>query len=173
MVHHCKTEFSNQPFTSSSDNFEYYYPIGDMSQLMRFWYLSHRRPAKAKASLRICAVSPEPLLFAHMNYSRRRIRQKIRHLAPLDGCAGVFEEWIYWGQKVPKSRELARMLWGTYSSTYRWVCPATPEASVLLQIVLILLKKNQRYMSLVARKPVFGMFDQVRLKPACSATETS
>ena len=28
-----------------------------MSQLMRLWYLSHRRPAKAKASLRIRAVS--------------------------------------------------------------------------------------------------------------------
>ena len=28
-------------------------------------------------------------------------------------------------------------------------------------------------MSLVTRKPVFGVFDQVRHKPACSATETS
>ena len=28
-------------------------------------------------------------------------------------------------------------------------------------------------MSLVTRKPVFGMFDHVRLKPACSAIETS
>ena len=28
-------------------------------------------------------------------------------------------------------------------------------------------------MSLVTRKPVFGIFDQVRLKPACSADETS
>ena len=33
---------------------------------MRLWYLSHRRPEKAQASLRIRAVSPEPLLFAHM-----------------------------------------------------------------------------------------------------------
>ena len=32
---------------------------GDMSQLIRLWYLSHRRPAKAQASLRIRAVSPE------------------------------------------------------------------------------------------------------------------
>ena len=38
------------------------------------WYLSHRRPAKAQASLRICAVSPEPSLFAHVKYgSRRRV----------------------------------------------------------------------------------------------------
>ena len=35
---------------------------------MRFWYLSHMRPAKAQANLRIRAVSPEPSLFAHMKY---------------------------------------------------------------------------------------------------------
>ena len=29
------------------------------------------------------------------------------------------------------------------------------------------------HMSHVTRKPVFGIFDQVRIKPACSATETS
>ena len=39
---------------------------------------------KAQASLHIRAVSPEPSLFAHMNYgSRRSVRQKIRYLAPL------------------------------------------------------------------------------------------
>ena len=37
----------------------------DLSQLMRLWYLSHRRTAKAQARLRIRAVSPEPSLFAH------------------------------------------------------------------------------------------------------------
>ena len=34
---------------------------------MRLWYLSHRQPAKARASLRIRAVWPQPLLFAHMS----------------------------------------------------------------------------------------------------------
>ena len=29
------------------------------------------------------------------------------------------------------------------------------------------------YLSLVTRNPVFGVSDQVRLKPACSATESS
>ena len=59
---------------------------------MRFWYLSHRRPAKAEASLRIRAVSPEPSLFANMkNGSIGRVRPKNRHLVPLDGCAYVFE----------------------------------------------------------------------------------
>ena len=38
-----------------------------MSQLMGLWYLSHRRPAKAQARLRIHTVSPEPLLFEHIN----------------------------------------------------------------------------------------------------------
>ena len=43
---------------------------------MRLWYLSYRRPAKAQASLRICAVSPEPSLFAHMKYGSR---QRVAH----------------------------------------------------------------------------------------------
>ena len=70
-------------------------PNCQMSQPMRLWYLSYRRPAKAQASLRICAVSPEPSLFANMKYGIRwRGRAKIRHLAPLDGCACTFEEWV-------------------------------------------------------------------------------
>ena len=64
----------------------------ELSQLMRLWYLSHRRPVKAQAR-GSGAVSPEPSLFAHMKYgSRRRVRPKIRHLAPLDGRACAFEE---------------------------------------------------------------------------------
>ena len=54
---------------------------------MRLWYLSHRRSAKAQASLRIRAVLPEPSLFAHMEYgSRQMVRPKFKHLATLDGC---------------------------------------------------------------------------------------
>ena len=48
---------------------------------MRLWYLSLWRPAKAQASQRICAVSPEPSLFALIKYgSKRRVRPNIRHL---------------------------------------------------------------------------------------------
>ena len=49
-----------------------------LRQLMRLLgYLSYRRPAKAQASLRIRALSPEPSLFAYMTYgSRRRVRPK-------------------------------------------------------------------------------------------------
>ena len=42
---------------------------------------------------------------------------------------------------------------------------------------LLLKKKREKrihnQLSLATRKPVFGVFDQVRLKSACSATETS
>ena len=59
-----------------------------MSQLMRLWYLSHRRTAKAQARLR---GSPEPLLFAHIKYgSRRRVWPKIRCVVPVDCCACVW-----------------------------------------------------------------------------------
>ena len=52
--------------------------------------------------VRLCTVSPEPSMYAHIKYgSRQRVRPKIRHLAPLDGCACAFEEWVYGGQKVP------------------------------------------------------------------------
>ena len=55
--------------------------------------LSHRRPAKAQASLCIPAVSPEPLLFAHIKYgNKRRVQPKTRHVVPLDGCQCAFEE---------------------------------------------------------------------------------
>ena len=66
---------------------------------------------KPLVSLHIRAVSPEPSLFPHMNYgSRQRVRPKIRYLAPLDDCACVFEEWIYGGQKVPKSHVLTQLM---------------------------------------------------------------
>ena len=85
-----------------------------MSQLMRLWYLSHRRPAKAQASLRIRAVSPEPSLFAHIKYgSRQMVWPKLRHLAPLDGCACTFEEWVYGGRKVPYAHAMAQIMFLT------------------------------------------------------------
>ena len=64
-----------------------------ISQLMRLWYLSDRRPAKAQASLGIRTVWPEPSLFADIKYgSSRKVQPKIRHLTPLDGCKCPFEE---------------------------------------------------------------------------------
>ena len=46
------------------------------------------RAAKVQASLRIRAVSPEPLLLAHTSSkSRGTFRQKARSLVPLNGWA--------------------------------------------------------------------------------------
>ena len=46
-----------------------------LSQIMRPWYPSHMRPTETNASLRVCAVSPEPSLLPHTEYgSRRRVR---------------------------------------------------------------------------------------------------
>ena len=89
-------------FSPGEEGADQYTSQVHLSQFMRLWYLSHRRPSKAQVSLRIRAVSPEPSLFAHTKYgSRRRVRPKFRHLAPLDGCACAFEERVYGGRKVP------------------------------------------------------------------------
>ena len=56
--------------------------------IKRIWYLPPMRAAKVQASLRICAVSPEPPLLAHTSSeSRGTFRQKARSLAPLNGWA--------------------------------------------------------------------------------------
>ena len=62
-----------------------------LSQLMRLWYLSHRQPAKAQASLRIHTVSPEPSLFARMEVDQKG-PTKNQTSTPQDGCACTFEE---------------------------------------------------------------------------------
>ena len=59
-----------------------------MDRVKRIWYLSPMRAAKVQASLRIRAVSPEPLLLAHTSSeSRGTFRQKARSLATLNGWA--------------------------------------------------------------------------------------
>ena len=98
------------------DWFYFYVPVNmykvfNWSSSWDIWYLSsHRRPAKAQASLRIRIASPEPSLLAHIKYgSRRRGQPNIRHQGPLDGCACAFEECIYGGRKVPLSRDMAQL----------------------------------------------------------------
>ena len=59
-----------------------------LGRVKRIWYLSPMRAAKVQASLRIRAVSPEPLLLAHTgSESRGTFGQKARSLAPLYGWA--------------------------------------------------------------------------------------
>ena len=70
---------------------------------MRLWYLSHMRLAKVQASLRIRAVSPEPLLFLHMKYGGRPLIA----LRPLNSRACAFKVYVYGG---PSSRKLAQWL---------------------------------------------------------------
>ena len=54
-----------------------------MGSVKRIGYLSPMRAAKVQASLRICAVSPEPPLLAHTSSESRGIfRQKARSLVP-------------------------------------------------------------------------------------------
>ena len=59
---------------------------------MRLWYLSQRRPAKAQAS-RASAQSHQSLRCSHTWNMEvdEGFDQKIRHLAPLDGCACAFD----------------------------------------------------------------------------------
>ena len=59
-----------------------------LDRIKRIWYLSPMRAAKVQASLRMCAVSPEPSLLAHTSSeSRGTFRQETRSLAPLNGWA--------------------------------------------------------------------------------------
>ena len=86
---------------------------------MRLRYLSHRRPAKAQASLRIRAVSPEPSLFAYLKYgSRLTFRPKIRHLATVGDCACAFEERVY------ERRNLMRWLKCERTMIKSWYAPS-------------------------------------------------
>ena len=63
-----------------------------MDRVKRIWYLSPMRAAKVQASLRIRAVSPEPLLLAHKSSeSRGTFSQKARPLSPLNGWACAVE----------------------------------------------------------------------------------
>ena len=111
---------------------------------MRFWYLSHRRPVKAQVSLRICAVSLEPSLFAHVKYgSRRRVLPKIRHLAVHMRLKNVFTE--------------------DEKSIISWV------SSIMRTEILTdfeIKKEILKQMSHVTRKPVFAICEQQRRRSA-------
>ena len=111
---------------------------------MRLWYLSYRQPAKAQPSLSICPVSPETLLFAHMKYGSR---PKSRHLAPLDGCACAFEEWVYGGRKVPWSHELAHFAYFNQScDTY---LPDSAEISQVKDVMELGRSRQHLYLCLL------------------------
>ena len=92
--------------------FEFWLNIkNEMSQLMRLWYLSYRQPAKTQMSLHICAVWPEPSLFAHMKYgSIQRVQQKIRHLA--DEKCNNLTRWLI----SPRQKHPAKPIWNFWET---------------------------------------------------------
>ena len=53
------------------------------------------------------------------------------------------------------------------------IYPGWSESSLGAQVILLVLSCGGQYTSHVTRKPVFRVCDQLRLKPACSATEIS
>ena len=151
------------------------------------------RAAKVQASLRIRAVSPEPPLLAHTSSeSRGTFRQKARSLASLNGwaCAveichdGMLEDtnsldgaqiMICLSFSVPvKSRHylcICETFTSSPSQSFRQIChKGSQPGSGLLKAssVLCILKTSK--VSIVARKLVFRVWDNGRLKPACSAT---
>ena len=60
----------------------------DMDRVKRIWYLSPMRAAKVQASLRICAVSPEPSLLAHKAVSQEEPSDRKPDLWPSE-CLGM------------------------------------------------------------------------------------
>ena len=146
-----------------------FYHDSRLDRVKRIWYLSPMRAAKVQASLRICAVSPEPSLLAHRSSeSRGTFRQKARSLAPLNGwaCAvkmchdGMLEDTNSLdGAQTTAMRRPPISVW-LFLSTF-------------LPLILVQSEKHKQNMRLFTRKPICEGSDQVRLKPACSATETS
>ena len=52
-------------------------------------------------------------------------------------------------------------------------CLGWSESSLGVQVILLVLSCSGSYMSHVTTKSAFGVCDQLRFKPACSATETT
>ena len=75
-------------------------------------------------------------------------------------CEESFDPWLPFESTV---KTMIRLGW----------CPGWSESSLGAQVILLVLSCGGSYISHVTTKPAFGICDQLRLKPACSATETS
>ena len=92
-----------------------------MGRVKRIWYLSPMRAAKFQASLRICAVSPEPPLLAHTgSESRGTFRQKARSLPPLNGWACAIKICHDGMLEDTTSRDVAQMQSLLYGLVLDW-----------------------------------------------------
>ena len=105
------------------------------------------RTAKALARLRGCAGSPDPSLVAYV-------------ISTIISWAGSFildiDITLHSDINILQNKNLVKK-----QSSDVW----------LFYIPCLVMDLVQ--MRLVTRKPVFGVFDQVRLKPACSASDDS
>ena len=68
---------------------------------MRLWYLLHRRPTKAQASLRIRTLVRAIAVCTHEVWKQAN--------KTLDSCACAFEECVYRGRQLPLSHDMALM----------------------------------------------------------------
>ena len=122
-----------------------------MGHVKQIWYLSPMRAAKVQASLGIHAVSPEPPLLTHTSSeSRGTFKQKARSLASLNGWACAVKICHDGMLKDTNLLDASHM---------------TPHTDFL--IVSSFKSFEPRHEKTCLRE------FPTRLKPACSATETS
>ena len=136
-----------------------------LSQLMRLWLrklILQSHMCSHPMGLDVWFLV-RPIVYFHTSCVRTA-----KALARLRGCAGSPEpslvayvinnlmSWLIYLTRIPdnvdslNNERMTSFDYGYWTYTY-WTCK----------------------MNLVTRKPVFGVSDQVKLKPACSATETS
>ena len=128
-----------------------------LSQLMRFWYLSHRWPAKAQAAFAVRT---------HEVWKQTK--------GPTKNQTSSLTGWLsmrVWRMSLRKtesaiilSHEMAHFIFFLIAPTQ-----TKNKGHKGLYIIRTVCSK----LSLITRKPVFGVCDQGRLKPACAATEVS
>ena len=136
------------------------------------------RAARVQASLRICAVLPEPPLLTHTSSeSRGTFRQKARSLAPLNGWActvkmchdGMLEDTNLLDGAHILQLSSNTLLICSSENTNCTVTVKTKQNASTLDVPRS--ATGSHHMSLVTRKPVFRVCEQVRHKPACAVTE--
>ena len=122
-----------------------------MDRVKRIWYVSPMRAAKVQARLRIHAHTSSE--------SRGTFRQKARSLVPLNGWACAVKICHDGMLEDTNSLDGAQIKYNTTATVAKRVNS----------------HNNCFYsnMSNVTRKPVFAVCNLLRLKPACSADETS
>ena len=93
-----------------------------LSQLIRLWYLSQRRPAKAQVSIH--PVSPEPSLFAHMKNGSSPTGWLRMHVwgMSLRRTKSTIISWAGSIKRLRKERQRKEMgIHGSKSCTQAWV----------------------------------------------------